>query len=470
MNQVFEAVFQTAWALEPRIYAELQAIVERHASGQRLTPEAIEAVVSAAQEDRPARTGDAQALEGVAVIPIQGVIARHARQVNGISTPRGSSIERMRTQLDAALYDDSIQAILLHIDSPGGSVAGLSEFADDLRAARDLKPIVAYVDGMMASAAYWLGSQASKVISTRSSEVGSIGVYAAVRDASRLYENAGIDTKVVKAGRHKGAGLTGTRLQDEQLDALQRSVDAYKALFVDAVARGRGMDLAAVEALAEGEIWLGEEAKAKGLIDQVGTFRDVARALSEAVAPSESRTVRASQGGVVTTLKKTGADGTPAIASVEDLAAAHPDLVEQIRATARDEGRKAGVEEATKAATEAERKRCSRILRTATASQSALAAKFVAEGTDLDAAQEQLLDDPRRNAAATLAARSDASPEAINGSAPEPKGKDSGKAEDPWQARFDADPHKADFEDLDHYRSYHEAAKAGRVRLNTKGD
>lgn len=229
--------------------------------------------------------------QGVAVIPIRGTLAHHAggmREASG-----GASYESVVSQLDAALAAPEAGAVLLDIDSPGGVVNGLPEAAARIRSARGGdKPVWAIANSGMASAAYWLGAQADRLIATPSAEVGSVGVWAGHEDISAALEMEGRKVTLVQAGARKTDGNPFQPLSEAALADMQAKVDAFEAMFVEDLARGRGMSADAVrKGFGEGAMFLADEAKARGMVDDVMTFEDALSALSAEIArPAAGRT------------------------------------------------------------------------------------------------------------------------------------------------------------------------------------
>ena len=213
---------------------------------------------------------------GTAVIPIRGMILKaippwleYWGEYLGWDF---CSTEATRNAVAQAIEDQAVSSIRLEIDSPGGTVDGVQALADDLFAARQLKPMSAEIDGMMASAALWLGCQAKEIHAGPTSEIGSIGVFTVLVDSSGMAEELGIKVHVISNAPGKGhAG--GAPIPPEQLANAQKLVDDFTKLFVAAVARGREMDVDAVAQLATGEVWLGAAAKKHGLVDKVGPDR-----------------------------------------------------------------------------------------------------------------------------------------------------------------------------------------------------
>lgn len=172
--------------------------------------------------------------------------------------------------LAAALADPEVDEVLLDIDSPGGRTAGVPELAEAVF--RASKPVRVWSRSMIASAAYWVASQAESIKVGAGVTVGSIGVFVAYFDLSTAVGSFGAKLELVRAGDYKGVGMPGLQIQPEDLVPTKAMVDHVYEEFVRAVARGRGLDEAAARALATGRVWIGHEALTAGLVDYVGAM------------------------------------------------------------------------------------------------------------------------------------------------------------------------------------------------------
>lgn len=211
-----------------------------------------------------------------AVIPIEGVLWRKWDSVlYSLGITSTDVFERL---VRMAAADEAVKAIFLNVDSPGGYSAGIPEAARAVAEANAIKPVMAYADGQMDSAAYWIASQAEAIYATESAEIGSIGVYAAFLDQTRAAEMAGLKVEVFKVGKFKGQGIPGTSLSDAMRDMIQSDVEKIAEQFYAAVRSGRG-DVPA-EAM-EGQAFDVNAAIEMNLIDQVSNaetaMRDTAR-------------------------------------------------------------------------------------------------------------------------------------------------------------------------------------------------
>jgi signal peptide peptidase SppA len=192
-------VLTSPWAIVPEKLFEIQEIYRTHLRGDKIDIEAIEAQTGKPLDNKKERY---QIVNDTAIIPIQGVIAKKMNLFTQISG--GASTHLVGRDIKEALADDSIKSILLDIDSPGGTVDGTQELGDIVFAGRDKKPIIAYSDGMIASAAYWIGSAADKIyISGDTIDIGSIGVVASHVDYSEWEKKVGIKTTEIYAGKYK---------------------------------------------------------------------------------------------------------------------------------------------------------------------------------------------------------------------------------------------------------------------------
>ena len=177
-----------------------------------------------------------------------------------------------------ALKDESVSQILIDIDSPGGSVYGVAELADEIISARAQKPVIAIANSLAASAAYWIGACASEFYVTPGGEVGSIGVWQAHQDYSKAMDEAGVKTTLISAGKFKVEGNPYTPLDEDAQAFMQSRVDDYYAAFTKAVAKGRGVSIAQVrDGMGQGRVLGAEAALASNMVDGIASLDDVVR-------------------------------------------------------------------------------------------------------------------------------------------------------------------------------------------------
>lgn len=209
-----------------------------------------------------------------AVIPVGDVIfPRYSPDLEEFGIPSAEGIARA---VQRAVADSAVSAIVLDIDSPGGAIFGLPEAAEAVFAARSAKRVIAVANHVAASAAYWLASQANELVVTPAGTVGSVGVLNAHADFSRALDRAGLKVTYVTAGEFKAERAGEFPLNAEARAEMQREVDRYYGMFVNAVARGRGKSAAHVrERFGEGRMLLAQDAVRVGAADRVGTLDDV---------------------------------------------------------------------------------------------------------------------------------------------------------------------------------------------------
>jgi signal peptide peptidase SppA len=203
---------------------------------------------------------------GTAIINVKGIMEKIAYWSDEVSTLR------VRRELAEAANAKKVSSIMLSVDSPGGTVDGIAELSDAILNAGKSKPVIAQVEGSATSAAYWAVSQAGSIVANKLDKVGSIGVRMILMDTSKLYEADGVETVVLDTGEHKSTGAPGTPVTDNQRAELQRMVDVFFGAFKDDIMRGRrgsGLSRAALDKLADGRIFIGQEAVENKLIDGI---------------------------------------------------------------------------------------------------------------------------------------------------------------------------------------------------------
>ncbi len=273
---VLSFVLTHPWALTRLMVDTIASILDRRIAGDRASDAELEAAVST-RKSLPQPSGGA-----VAIIPVYGVLVPRASLMSNMSG--GTSFEQLTGMLDEAMANAAVKTILLDIDSPGGSVAGATEFAALVRKARTTKPIIAVAQYTMASAAYWIAASATEIIASPSAKVGSVGVYAIHKDISGRLEKEGTKLTVIAAGKHKAEGHEAAPLTAEAEADIRASVDDAYADFVSDIAKGRRVPVADVRnGYGEGRVVSASEAKTLGMIDGIATLQEtLTRVLSAA--------------------------------------------------------------------------------------------------------------------------------------------------------------------------------------------
>lgn len=283
-RSVLKAIRDTPWAMEPEAFASILEVVYLRAQGVQLDEDEIKRRIEAAdhfhaeEESQRRATLSAQSGPSVVVLPIYGLIAPKSNLMTHLSG--GTSLQSFNSALNVAANDPQVQAIVLDVDSPGGSVELVPETGKALLEARERKPIYAVANTKSASAAYWLASQASEFYVSPSGQVGSIGVYTAHDDLSGAMEKAGVKTTLISAGKFKTEGNPFGPLSAEAKAQAQGVVDAYYEMFLSAVAEGRGAEKDVVrEGFGQGRMVLAADAVKAGMVDGEATLEQVIGAI-----------------------------------------------------------------------------------------------------------------------------------------------------------------------------------------------
>lgn len=213
----------------------------------------------------------------VAVIPVKGMI---------------SDSEPVIEQLKRFGKDDSVKAIVLRIESPGGGVGPSQEIYEEVRKVALKKPVLTSMGALTASGGYYIACATQKVFANPGTMTGSIGVLMPFMNVRELAEKVGLRGMTVKSGEYKDIGSPLRDMKPEERALLQAVVDNVHLQFVNAVAEGRNLPREEVMRIADGRIFTGEQAKALGLVDVLGNLEDaVAEAGKMGNIPGEPRVV-----------------------------------------------------------------------------------------------------------------------------------------------------------------------------------
>lgn len=323
-------IVNSPWAILPGVLEEIRDIYVTHLRGEKIDLAGVEARLGRSMENAPPSY---DVIDGVAVIGLDGVMAQRANMLQKVSGMQ--STQQVAAELRRAAADKSAHSIVFAINSPGGTVFGTQDLAGEVRRAAGIKPLVAWSDGMVASAAYWAGSAASEVfVSGDLVNVGSIGVVGTHVDVSKRNADNGVTVTEIVAGKYKRIAGTNAPLSESGQAYLQAQVDYMYSIFVDAVAAQRGVSVEQVLSdMADGRVFIGRQAVRAGLVDGVATLDQL---IAELAAGTIGRRHLAA-GAAVT--------GGPRAAAVEpiqgdqsmtpeELRKQYPDAVAQIEADA----------------------------------------------------------------------------------------------------------------------------------------
>jgi len=268
-----------AYQIREGLGASLVPVLERVMRGDKvLDGEFYGAVVDDAPEKSATRDAIAKQLAGPMIIPAgKGGKSTALVSMRGMAMydveyqPMAFSTLLLSQTMAALGADPDIGLIILHIDSPGGVVTGTKEAADAVYKARQSKPVVALVNPLCASAAYWIASQASEIVAVPSADVGSVGVFMMHAECSKMLEMDGVKPTFIfaKDSPYKIEGNSFEPLSEEAEEYFQGEVDAIMTEFVKAISRGRGVPVSKVLAdFGKGRTMLAPAAKTAGMVDR----------------------------------------------------------------------------------------------------------------------------------------------------------------------------------------------------------
>jgi signal peptide peptidase SppA len=257
------------WAMEETKLMAIIDLLAMQADGVKFTAEEIEARISPQTAAAVARR------EGsVAIVPLRGIISPRASAVPNSSTGGGLTAEGFIRSVEAVAQDDGVKAIIIDADTPGGNVLNVDEASAAVAAVRGIKPIVVQVTGSLASAGYWIGASADEIVMSPSSQAGAIGVRTAYDDVTERLAKDGVAREILSAGKFKGEGLLGP-LSDETRSYMQGRLDEYYGMFIERVAKGRGVTSAAVrDGFGQGRVLGAAGAVRVGMADRIATMNE----------------------------------------------------------------------------------------------------------------------------------------------------------------------------------------------------
>lgn len=257
------------WAIKPGV---LDRMISQLRGLTLADIEAFEAKVAGFE----GYSGKYSNIGGKAVIPIEGVITKKP-SLYGMLYGKGTSTQLTAQAVKAAIVDPDVESIVFRVDSPGGTVDGTEELANLIFGFRDTKPMGAFADGLMASAAYWISSAAGPItISGETVEVGSIGVIYTHMDISKLLEDLGVKITHITGGKYKAVGSPYQPLTAEDTKVLQAEIDKLYSVFTGSVAKFRGVPESKVLSdMADGRIFIGSQAIDAGLADNISPWESM---------------------------------------------------------------------------------------------------------------------------------------------------------------------------------------------------
>lgn len=213
--------------------------------------------------------------------PTIAVVTLHGPIVSGRGGPQGLPLgnpsaggDTIAAALREAAADDDVSAIVLRVDSPGGSVTGSETIWREVVRTRDAgKPVVASMGAVAASGGYYVSMAANEIVANAGTITGSIGVVTGKLISRELKDKLGVGSDAVRTNANADAWSTNAPFTDEQHAQVEAEADLFYTDFVERVANGRNLSVEAVESVARGRVWTGADAKEHGLVDQLGGFR-----------------------------------------------------------------------------------------------------------------------------------------------------------------------------------------------------
>lgn len=301
---VSNRVCNTPWQVMEETLHAMCDVLDRRVAGQDFTDAEIQARIADRRQtylshlqavglDGGESGNEMQIVDGIAVIPVYGLLAPTMSFEMEISG--GTSTRQLIRELQAAEQNKDVKQIVLAVDSPGGDAHGNAEVAQELRRIRASKPITAVIEGLGASAAYFIAANCTEIVASPSAEVGSIGTYYVHREITKAADQHGVKFTVFRAGENKNLANQHEVLTDKATADLNARLTALNDQFLANVAEGRGVTVThVVERFGNGRVLLAEKAKAAGLVDRIGTLQQVLdelRAKAGTTAPANRKAV-----------------------------------------------------------------------------------------------------------------------------------------------------------------------------------
>lgn len=237
-----------------------------------ITQSAVDQLISPSSSSPGATiTPSSSRMGSVVVISVEGALV--PKDGMGLM-----SYEAISGAVMGAVADPTVSGIVMDFDSPGGTVAGAFDCADNIMMAARQKPVIAYVSDYATSAAYLLASQCTKIVANQTATVGSIGVISVHTDLSAMFEGAGINHSILTAGNRKADGSPLAPLGDEARTDINQLLESSRDMFIESVARGRaaaGFDqsmIAKIARASEASTMSAQDGKTMFFVDQIGTL------------------------------------------------------------------------------------------------------------------------------------------------------------------------------------------------------
>lgn len=351
--------FTRQW-LESQDWAILEEYLELMAAIESRDIENRDAVVQAIQTrfgEHVPGTRETRKRGSTAVVPVTGPLFRFADFFTDVSG--ATTFERLSTDLGRVMDDDDVESVILDVNSPGGTVDGMSETAAIIRSFRGTKPITAFISHLGASAAFALAAATDRIAASDMALVGSIGAVLSVTDRREIDKKRGVRRLEIVSSQTPLKRIDPFSDDDEERaqarSVLQRRVDSLAKVFIETVAQDRGQDPDDIASLG-GATFVGSEALDVGLVDEIGTLESLIQK-STAGSSGRSSVSFAATGGHLPEVDMEKGQGKAAPITRAHLEANHPEIVSAIRTEGHEAGKKEGLEQGRTEGSSSERER-----------------------------------------------------------------------------------------------------------------
>jgi signal peptide peptidase SppA len=286
--RILSAILRQNWAIDERFALSHGWLVSNILNGFELSESKSSNQLQPYKIDKPSASGK---MDTVAIIPVHGVLMKYDQE--GLCAWAAGTLTIANWVKEAA-QDPSVKAIILDIDSPGGTVDGTKLLADTI--SNVAKPVVAYSHGLIASAAYWIASEADHIIvANETVEVGSIGVQTSFADMRPMWEKAGVKFHVIRASQSKDKNEDFLQALDGNYEPIiSGSLDPIASMFIDAVKTNRSDKLTDVDQISTGLVFFANQALKLGLIDSIDSLEkavDLAISLSDTLSHTHKSSI-----------------------------------------------------------------------------------------------------------------------------------------------------------------------------------
>jgi signal peptide peptidase SppA len=285
MNQEFlQYLMSNVWAIRPEVLQAMQCAAMSGGVESENIAQSIARKYSPAADRRLSEKPGA-----VAIVPIHGVITQRHDFMNEIFGGGSAALDTLTAQMTELNENGDIKAIVLDINSPGGTVSMLPETANMIYEMRGKKPIIAQVDSFAASAAYWIAAAADEIVVPSSGYVGSVGVLRAHENYAKRMEDFGVAVEFIYSGKYKVEGNPYEPLSEDARDHYQSEVDRVHEDFISDLSRFRGTDKKTVrESFGQGRMVSAQASVSRGMSDRIGTLKNTLDRLGVGLYPKNA--------------------------------------------------------------------------------------------------------------------------------------------------------------------------------------